>query len=78
MANYHVNIQDPFLKIMHARSVTKPCQTLCSPWISVCQAPLSWDFSGKNTGVGCHALLQGIFLTQGLNPHLLQVPCIAG
>ena len=71
MANYHVNIQDPFLKIMHARSVTKPCQTLCSPWISVCQAPLSWDFSGKNTGVGCHALLQGIFLTQGLNPGLL-------
>ena len=30
-----------------------------------------WDFSGKNTGVGCHALLQGIFLTQGLNPCLL-------
>ena len=26
---------------------------------------------GKNTGVGCHALLQGIFLTQGLNPHFL-------
>ena len=26
----------------------------------------SWDFSGKNTGVGCHFLLQGIFLTQGL------------
>ena len=26
---------------------------------------------GKNTGVGCHALLQGIFLTQGWNPHLL-------
>ena len=22
-----------------------------------------WDFSGKNTGVGCHFLLQGIFLT---------------
>ena len=30
-----------------------------------------WDFPGKNTGVGCHALLQGIFLTQGSNPHLL-------
>ena len=29
------------------------------------------DSPGKNTGVGCHALLQGIFLTQGLNPHLL-------
>ena len=26
---------------------------------------------GKNTGVGCHSLLQGIFLTQGLNQHLL-------
>ena len=30
-----------------------------------------WDSPGKNTGVGCHALLQGIFLTQGLNPGLL-------
>ena len=31
-----------------------------------------WDFPGKNTGVGCHFLLQGIFLTQGSNPSLLQ------
>ena len=30
-----------------------------------------WDSPGKNTGVGCHALLQGIFLTQGSNPHSL-------
>ena len=29
-----------------------------------------WDFPGKNTGVGCHFLLQGIFPTQGLNPGL--------
>ena len=28
------------------------------------------DTPGKNTGVGCHALLQGIFPTQGLNPGL--------
>ena len=27
-----------------------------------------WDFPGKSTGVGCHCLLQGIFLTQGSNP----------
>ena len=27
----------------------------------------------RNTGVGCHFLLQGIFLTQGLNPHLLRL-----
>ena len=30
-----------------------------------------WDFPGKNTEVGCHFLLQGIFPTRGLNPHLL-------
>ena len=30
-----------------------------------------WDSPGKNTGVGCHALLHGIFPTQGLKPHLL-------
>ena len=29
-----------------------------------------WDFPGKNTGVGCHFLLQEIFPTQGLNPSL--------
>ena len=29
-----------------------------------------WDFPGKSTGVGCHFLLQGIFLTQGSNPQL--------
>ena len=33
-----------------------------------------WDSPGKNTGVGCHFLLQGIFPTQGSNP----VSCIAG
>ena len=29
------------------------------------------DFPGKNIGVGCYFLLQGIFLTQELNPRLL-------
>ena len=29
-----------------------------------------WDFPGSGTGVDCHFLLQGIFLTQGLNPGL--------
>ena len=36
-----------------------------------------WDFPAKNTGVGCHALLQGIFPTQGLNPSLTS-PALAG
>ena len=30
----------------------------------------SWDIPGKSTGVGCHFLVQGIFLTQGSNPDL--------
>ena len=30
-------------------------------------------FPGKNTGAGCHFLLQGIFLTQGLKPCLLHL-----
>ena len=32
-----------------------------------------WDSPDKNTGVGCYALLQGIFSTQGSNPHLLHL-----
>ena len=36
-------------------------------WTVAHQAPLSMGFSSKNTGMGCHALLQGIFLTQGSN-----------
>ena len=32
--------------------------------------PCPWDSLGKNTGVGCHALIQGIFPIQGSNPHL--------
>ena len=33
----------------------------------------SWNSPGQNTGVGCHSLPQGIFLTQGSNPGIL--PC---
>ena len=32
----------------------------------------------RNTGIGGHALLQGIFLTQGLNPSCLMSPALAG
>ena len=31
----------------------------------------SWDFSGRNTGMSCHFLLQGIFPTQGSNSNIL-------
>ena len=54
-------------------SVTQSRPTVCNP--IDCSPPGSsahGDFPGKNTGVGCHALLQGIFPTQGLNPGLPQ------
>ena len=47
---------------------------LSTLWTVACQAPLSILFPGKNTRVGCHFLLQGIYPTQGSNPclsHLL-------
>ena len=37
-----------------------------------------WESLGKNTGVGCHFLLQGIFLIQGSNLHLIVSPALAG
>ena len=42
-----------------------------TPWTVARQAPLSVGFPGKNAGMGCHFLLQGLFLTQVSNPHLL-------
>ena len=49
------------------------CVRLCvTLWTVACQAPLcQWDSLGKNTGGGYHALLHGIFLTQGSNMRLL-------
>ena len=48
-------------------------QLFATPWTIAHQTPLSMDLPGKNTGVGCYAFLQGIFPTQGLNPHLLHL-----
>ena len=48
--------------------LSQSCLTLCDPM--ECSTPrllCPWESPGKNTGVGCHALLQGIFLTQGSN-----------
>ena len=46
------------------------CLTLCYP--VVC----TQNSAGKNARVGCHFLLQGIFLAHGSNPHLSCVSCI--
>ena len=53
--------------------VPQLCPTLYDPWTVAHQgSSFHGDSSGKNTGVGCHALLQGIFPAQGWNPSLLQ------
>ena len=69
-------------KYMHlvSRALINVLCVLCSeisvlsnsatPWTA---AHCPWDFPGKNTGVGCYFLLQGIFLTQGSKLHLLHL-----
>ena len=55
------------------------CLTLCDArphGLQPARLLCPWDFPGQNTGVGRHALLQGIFLTQGSNsglPHCRQI-----
>ena len=57
---------------MRAKSLSH-VQLFVTLWTVALQAPLSMGFSRKNTEVGCHALLQGIFPTQGLNQDLLRL-----
>ena len=53
-------------------SCFSPVQLFATPGTVALQSLLCpWDSPDKNTGVGCHALLQGIFPTQGLNWCLL-------
>ena len=61
---------------MHIQ-LLESCPTLCDPMD--CSPPGSsvyGDSPGKNSGMGCHALLQGIFLTQGSNLGLMS-PALA-
>ena len=51
------------LLLFSGSAVSNPVQT--------CGLLCPWNSPGKNTGVGCHFLLQGIIRTQGLNPGLL-------
>ena len=54
--------------------VTVCCEVIsnssATPWTVAHPSPL-WDLRGKDIRVGCHFLLQGIFLTQGSNPRIL-------
>ena len=52
--------------------VTQSCPTLGDPIDCDQQLLCPWDFPGKNTAVGSHSLLQGIFPTQRWNSPTLQ------
>ena len=59
--------------------VAQSCLTLQPHELKPVGLLCPWVFPGKNTGVGCHFLLQGIFLTQELNPglpHCLQADSV--
>ena len=70
--------QEMLLQVLRQR-VCAACSVARPQWLSetlrtaVQQAPLSMDFPGKSTGVGCHFLLQGLYLTQGSNTHPLRL-----
>ena len=55
------------VKCVSPSVVSEPLQ----PWgLQPARLLCPWDSPGKNTGVGCHFLLQRIFQIQGSNPHL--------
>ena len=61
-----------FLLVTVIILVAKSCPTLLLPHgLQPFRLLCPWDFPVKNTGAGCHFLLQGIFLTQGSDPCLL-------
>ena len=70
-----------YFKVKSTTVFRRPSTMMCACMLShfsyvlftARQAPLSTGFSGRNTGVGRHALLKGIFPTQGSNPCLLRL-----
>ena len=66
-----------FFNDMSSYSTVYACEVACHVQLFVivetvaCQLHRPWDSPGKSTGAGCHALHQGILLTQGSNLHLL-------
>ena len=70
----HSRLFDPWFLLAVLCLLTQSRPTLHDP--IDCSPPGSFvhvDSPGKNTGLGCHFLLQGIFPTQGHNPHLMHL-----
>jgi len=66
------NVRDPGQRTK-SESVSHSCHVwaFVNLWTIACQPPCPWDSPGKNTGVSCHALIQGIL-------HLFVSPALAG
>ena len=54
--------------IIFGHRVCVPAQSCLILWNPMDRSPPGSSVHGKNTGVGCHAILQGVFLTPGSNP----------
>ena len=67
----HLRCTRPWARLRGTTESHSVVSNSCDP--IDCSPPGSslWDSPGKNTGVGSHSLLQGIFLNQGSNPGLL-------
>ena len=62
------------IKIFVQMHVLSRVHLFATPWTAACQALFCpWHSPSKNTGVGSHFLLQGIFQTQGSNLHLFSL-----
>ena len=62
-------------KVCFCAKSLESCPGLWDPMEESARLLCPWASPGKNTGVGCHPLLQGMFPTQGLNP-ISYVSCI--
>ena len=60
----------PFLNLCSVPSLLVVSDSLWPHGLQPARLLCPWDFPGKNAGVGCYFLLQGIFPTQGSNPGL--------
>ena len=67
----HLKLTQHTKSTVYVCSVTQSHLTLCGPTDCTAKVLCPWESSVQNTGVGCHALLQGIFLSQGPNLHFL-------
>ena len=69
------NLKSPRVHVYSCPILSDPmdCRSFWSHGLWATRLLCPWDSSGRNTGVACHFLLQGIFLTQGLTPHLLHL-----